>query len=159
MVSHHAQEVSMNRPLVFAAAGVFALGLAAPAAATPVQSRGSVHINFVRYDPAGSDTGSNINKEVVVIKNSTGKARILTGWTLRDRCACGHVYHFPQTRLRPGHSVTVHTGKGHDRPGQRYWGKSWYVWNNDGDRATLRTASFKLIDRCRWRDGDGTTGC
>jgi hypothetical protein len=31
------------------------------------------------YDPAGSDTGTNahINKEIVVIKNSTGKARIL----------------------------------------------------------------------------------
>jgi hypothetical protein len=118
-----------------------------------------VHINFVRYDPPGSDTGSNINKEIVVIKNSTGKARVLTGWTLRDRCACGHVYHFPFTRLRPGHSVTVHTGKGHNRPGQRYWRRGWYVWNNTGDRATLRTNSFKLIDRCKWRDGDGTTRC
>jgi hypothetical protein len=31
------------------------------------------------------------------------------------------------------------------------------VWNNDGDRATLRTNGFKLIDRCKW--GDGSTGC
>jgi Lamin Tail Domain len=99
------------------------VGLGCPVDAAPVQERGSVHINFVRYDPAGSDTGTNahINKEIVVIKNSTGKARILTGRTLRD--TAGHVYHFPQTRLRSGHSVTVHTGKGHNRPGQRYWGQ------------------------------------
>ena len=90
-----------------------------------------MHINFVSYDPAGSDTGTNahINKEIVVIKNSTGKARILTGWTLRDRA--GHGYRFPFTRLRPGHSVTVHTGKGHNRPGQRYWGQGNCVWNNE----------------------------
>jgi hypothetical protein len=151
----------MIRLLAVAAAGVFALALAAPAHAAPVQgtARGSVHINFVRYDPAGPDTGTNahINKEIVVIKNSTGKARVLTGWTLRDRA--GHVYRFPQTRLRSGHSVTVHTGKGHNRPGQRYWGQGNYVWNNDGDRATLRTDGFNLIDRCRWGDGDGTTDC
>jgi hypothetical protein len=87
---------SMIRPIVFAAVSVFALGLAVPAHASPVRdpAKGSVHIDFVRYDPAGSDTGSNINKEIVVIKDGTGKARILTGWTLRDRCACGHVYHF-----------------------------------------------------------------
>jgi hypothetical protein len=150
----------MIRPLAIAAVSVFALaGLAGPAHASSAQGRGSVHINFVRYDPAGPDTGTNahINKEIVVIKNSTGKARILTGWTLRD--TAGHVYHFPQTRLRSGHSVTVHTGKGHNRPGQRYWGQGNYVWNNDGDRATLRNSSFSLIDRCRWGDGDGTTGC
>jgi hypothetical protein len=90
-----------------------------------------VHIDFVRYDPAGPDTGTNanINKEIVVIKNGTGKARSLTGWTLRDTSS--HVYRFPATRLRPGHSVTVHIGKGHNRPGQRYWGQGNYVWNND----------------------------
>jgi hypothetical protein len=55
--------------------------------------------------------------------------------------------------------VTVHTGKGHDRPGQRYWGQGWYVWNNDGDKATLRNKVGKLIDRCRWGDGDGSTSC
>jgi Lamin Tail Domain len=151
----------MIRPIAFAAVSVFALGLAAPADASPVQdpARGSVHIDFVRYDPAGTDTGANahINKEIGVIKNGTSKARMLTGWTLRD--TSGHVYRFPATRLRPGHSVTVHTGKGHNRPGQRYWGQGWYVWNNTGDTATLRTNSFKLIDRCKWGDGDGSTGC
>jgi hypothetical protein len=112
----------MIRPIAFAAVSVLALGLAVPADASQVHdpARGSVHINFVRYDPAGTDTGTNahINKEIVVIKNGTGKARSLTGWTLRD--TAGHVYRFPATRLRPGHSVTVHTGKGHNRPGQRY---------------------------------------
>jgi hypothetical protein len=65
----------------------------------------------------------------------------LTGWTLRDRA--GHVYRFRYIRLGPGHSVTVHTGKGDNRSGQRYWGQGYYVWNNDGDRATLRSGSFR----------------
>jgi hypothetical protein len=69
--------VSMIRAIVFAAVSVFALDLAVPADASPVQdpTRGSVHIDFVRYDPAGSDPGTNayINKEIVVIKK--GQAR------------------------------------------------------------------------------------
>jgi hypothetical protein len=151
----------MIRRIAVAAVSVFTLGLAVPADASPVldPARGSVHIDFVRYDPAGPDTGTNanINKEIVVIKNGTGKARSLTGWTLRDTSS--HVYHFPATRLRPGHSVTVHTGKDHNRPGQRYWGWGNYVWNNDGDKAILRNTGGTLVDTCKWGDGDGTTGC
>ena len=113
MSAHHAQEVSIFVRSSSPPAGVFALGLVAPADASPLQIRGSVHINFVRYDPAGPDTGTNahINKEIVVIKNSTGKARILTGWTLRD--PAGHVYHFPQTR-RDFRSADCRRGGGVD---------------------------------------------
>jgi hypothetical protein len=35
-------------------------------------------------------------------------------------------------------------------------GQGNYVCNN---RATLRTDNLRLIARCRWGDGDGTTGC
>jgi hypothetical protein len=67
----------MIRPLAVAAAGVFALALAAPAHAALVQgtARGSVHINFVRYDPAGPDTGTNahINKEIVLSRTAPAR--------------------------------------------------------------------------------------
>ena len=61
----------------------------------------------MRYDPAGTDTGSNahLNKEIVVVRNGTGKKRVLTGWTLRD--PEGHVYRFPATTLRPGRAVRL----------------------------------------------------
>lgn len=130
-----------------------------PLARAVTSGRLPVHIDTVRYDPAGSDTGSNahLNKEVVVIENRSGKARVLTGWTLRD--TAGHVYTFPATKLKSGRSVTVHTGKGNNRAGHRYWGAGAYVWNNDGDKAILRNKSGASVDTCSWNDADGTTSC
>ena len=32
----------------------------------------------------------------------------------------------------------------------RYWGKSWYVWNNTGDTATLRDTTGHLLDQCTY---------
>jgi hypothetical protein len=119
-----------------------------------------VFIDFVRYDPAGRDTGTNahINKEVVVIHNSTSQRKVLTGWMLRN--TSGHVYRFPTTALQPGGFVIVHTGKGKNQPGQRYWGQGFYVWNNDGDKAILRTKGGRHIDTCDWGSGGGGgTGC
>lgn len=149
-----------------ATAATLALGAAASplagagAAPDPGHERvGSIRIDFVRYDPAGSDNGSNghVNKEVVQIKNTTGQPRRMKGWTLRDKT--GHRYTFPKTTLKPGRTVTVHTGKGSDKPRQRYWDQGYYVWNNDGDKATLRTDDGRQIDACSWNDGDGNTNC
>ncbi len=137
------------------------LSTGAAAAPSPAEAeRGRVFIDFVRYDPAGTDTGSNahLNKEIVVIKNSTSKRRTLTGWTLRDM-GSNHVYRFPVTTLKPGRSIAVHTGLGVDRAGHRYWRERDYVWNNDGDKATLRTRGGSQVDACAWGDGNGSTGC
>ncbi len=122
-------------------------------------ARSAVHIDFVRYDPAGSDSGSNrhLNREIVIVENRSGRTKRITGWTLRD--PAGHVYRFPGTRLRPGRHVTVHTGSGRNNPGDRYWGQSNYVWNNTGDRAILRNKNGARVDTCAWGDGDGTTAC
>jgi hypothetical protein len=49
-----------------------------------------------------------------------------------------------------GNSVYIHTGKGTNSGTHRYWGRSWYVWNNTGDTAYLRNPSGTLIDRCGW---------
>ncbi|HYO31414.1 MAG TPA: lamin tail domain-containing protein [Nocardioidaceae bacterium] len=130
-------------------------------ATSPVASaaRRSVHIDFVRYNPAGPDTGDNkhVNKEVVVITNGTRKARSLTDWTLWDRQS--YVYRFRPTVLRPGRSVTVHTGNFKISPGHRYWGNDFYVWDNRGDAAILRTRAGGVVDVCRWGEGDGRRDC
>jgi hypothetical protein len=33
-----------------------------------------------------------------------------------------------------------------------FQGRGWYVWNNTGDRATLRNASGLFRDRCTYSD-------
>jgi hypothetical protein len=111
------------------------------------------------YNPPGGDThdSAQIDREIVVIKNTTSTVRKLAGWTLRD--LDHHVYKFPRTRLGPGHSVTVHTGVGSDSPVQRYWGRDWYVWDNSGDAARLRNRAGILVDSCKWSSGHSTATC
>jgi hypothetical protein len=80
--------------------------LAAPAASNPagdsVRGGGRIFINFVRYDPAGSDSGSNahVNKDIIKITNGTHQRRNLAGWKLRDRNK--HTYRFPRTSVGRG---------------------------------------------------------
>lgn len=133
--------------------------LLAASTPSPAQAAGRIYISKVQYDSPGSDTGSNtsLNAEWVRITNSTGRARTLTGWTLRD--ASSHVYKFPTTTLRAGDSLRVHTGKGSNTAANKYWKLSWYVWNNTGDKATLKNRAGTVIDTCKWGDGSGTTSC
>ncbi|MCL2733548.1 MAG: lamin tail domain-containing protein [Actinomycetia bacterium] len=131
------------------AAATTAIGLAA---AEPAQAAGSVHLSEIYYNSPGSDTGSNasLNGEWVQITNSTSKAVSLTGWTLRD--AGGHVYTVGRSSLAAGKSVRIHTGKGTDTAANRYQGRSWYVWNNDKDTATLRRSTGSTVDSCSYRN-------
>ena len=62
-----------------------------------------------------------------------------------SRCLpCG----FPKTTLQPSGTVTLRTGTGTNSPGVRYWNKTWYVWNNNGDTAGLRNAAGTFIHSC-----------
>jgi len=130
-------------------ASTVTLGLAVmgagPAAAAP-----AVSISKIYYDSPGSDKGANtsLNGEYVTLKNSTTKTQTITGWTVRD--AANHVYTFPTTKIAAGGTIKVHTGKGTNSGAHRYWGKSWYVWNNDKDTATLRTGSGSTVDTCSY---------
>ncbi|MBY8871686.1 lamin tail domain-containing protein [Micromonospora sp. PLK6-60] len=133
------------------------LAAAAPAhAATP-----AVMITKVYYDSPGKDTGANssLNAEYVQLTNKRRTAVNLKGWTLRDKA--NHTYKFAtDLRLPAGKSVVVHTGKGRNTSAHRYWGRSWYVWNNTGDKAFLRNASGGLVDSCTWtKKGNGYTSC
>lgn len=139
-----------------------AAALALAALMTIVPSAGAapaVRFTGIYYDSPGTDTGSNssLNHEWVRVHNSSGKARVLTGWTIRDTAR--HIFRFPKFKLGAHASVRVHTGKGKDSKTDLYWGRGWYVWNNDGDTAKLKNRSGSRIDRCHYSGVGSFTGC
>ncbi len=130
-------------------------GLAAPAQATA----GPVVISRVYFDSPGSDTGSNssLNDEYIRLTNYGTDTKSISGWTIKD--ANGYRYTFGTFSLKGGASVTVHSGKGTNTSAHRYWGRSWYVWNNTGDTAYLYNASGTQKDRCSFTGAGDYTNC
>jgi hypothetical protein len=133
--------------------------VASPAeAATP-----AIQITKVYYNSPGSDTGSNtsLNAEWVRLTNSRSYTINLKSWTLRDKAS--HVYTFTTNYyLGAGKRVYIHTGKGtngYPDYQHRYWGRSWYVWNNTGDTAYVRNPFGTLIDSCSWGSTGSYTYC
>lgn len=130
-----------------------------PIAAVEASAASPVRFTWVQYDSPGNDTGTNksLNAEWVRVKNFGSKARTLTGWTVRD--LEGYVFRFPTFKLGAGKTVRIHTGKGANSKTDLYWGKTWYVWNNTGDKAILKNKTGSVVDTCKWGDGDGDTAC
>ncbi|MFI6522632.1 lamin tail domain-containing protein [Spirillospora sp. NPDC050679] len=128
---------------VMAAAGV---GLAA----APAEAASAVQIYRVYFDSPGRDTRSNksLNAEWVQLFNTSRSARQLRGYTLRDKT--GYRYVFGTFTLGGRKSVYVHTGAGNNSAAHRYWGRRAYVWNNDGDTATLKYPNGRTADSCSW---------
>jgi lamin tail-like protein len=129
-------------------------------AVPPVPAAGSVQFTKIQYNSPGTDTGrtTSLNGEWFRLTNKTAKAMDLKGWTVRD--VANHRYTFTSSfRLGAGASVYVHTGRGTATSTNRYWGSKRYIWNNDGDTATVRTAAGKTIDTCKWGKGSGVTSC
>ncbi|MFV0131320.1 lamin tail domain-containing protein [Streptomyces sp. HMX112] len=116
----------------------------------PAQAAGSVHLYKIYYDSPGTDRGANssLNAEYVVVRNTTGAAVSLRGWTLTD--ASHHTYVFGAFTLGKGKTVTIRTGKGTNTAGYLHQGRSWYVWNNDKDTATLKRANGTRVDTCSY---------
>jgi hypothetical protein len=143
---------------------VWALALATAALVTPAvvwsakgeaRSQSSalppVRLSKIQFDPPGDDDGSttSLNKEWVQIHNYGAKAWQLTGWSLRD--VTGYKFAFPDGfTIQPGTTVTIHTGPGKNRALNLYWGQGSYIWNNDGDKATLKNAAPKVVDTCAY---------
>jgi len=119
----------------------------------------SIQIARIAFDPAGTDTGRNpsLNKEFVVVRNTGATEVALIGWTLRDRS--GNTFTFPEFTLSAGASVKIHTGSGAGTITDLYWGSNRYVWNNRGDRATLRDAEGVKQDTCRYSGARGSGKC
>ena len=147
---------TMIRATVGGSAVVAGLGLlAAPAAQAttgPAVAHHPVVIQEIFYNSPGSDHGSNpsLNAEWVKLRNRTSHAVSLSGWTLRDRSH--HVYQFGAYSLRAHGTVRIHTGRGSDSQRNLFQDRGWYVWNNDGDGATLKDANGTVRSRCSYSD-------
>ncbi|MFH9721909.1 lamin tail domain-containing protein [Streptomyces sp. NPDC017254] len=117
---------------------------------TQAQAAGSVHLYKIYYDSPGSDLRSNasLNGEYVQIRNTTGAAVNLKGWTLTD--AANHKYTFGNYVLGKGKIVTVRTGRGTNTAANVYQNRGAYVWNNDRDTATLKKSNGTRIDTCSY---------
>jgi ABC-type glycerol-3-phosphate transport system substrate-binding protein len=144
---------------LLAAVPALGIGVAATAdaATTP-----SVTFTRIYFDSPGSDNRSNtsLNAEYIRIHNNTSKTIQLKGWTIRDKAS--HVYTFTYGTLPKGTTVYVHTGHGtNGKPNwwERYWQSGNYIWNNDGDTATLKDPSKKTIDTCKYTGAGSSTNC
>ncbi|WP_318210995.1 MULTISPECIES: lamin tail domain-containing protein [unclassified Streptomyces] len=117
---------------------------------TQAQAAGSVHLYKIYYDSPGTDRRSNtsLNAEYVQIRNTTGAAVNLRGWTLTD--AANHKYTFGNFVLGKGKIVTVRTGRGTNSATNVYQNRGAYVWNNDRDTATLKKSNGARIDTCAY---------
>jgi len=136
-----------------AAAAALAAVLAVLVPAGQAQATTTGHyfsIGGIYFDSPGSDTGTSasVNGEYFTVKNVTGAAHNISGWTVTDRQ--GHRYTFPGISVAKGAHITVHTGKGTNTTATRYWGLGYYVWNNDGDTATLRGPGGTTWDTCSY---------
>jgi len=45
--------------------------------------------------------------------------------------------------------VKIHTGHGTNGRRNLYWGSRGYIWNNDGDKATLTRVGGRIVDTCK----------
>jgi hypothetical protein len=128
--------------------------------ALPANAASAIQFRKIQYDQPGSDTpvsNTKLNAEYVTIKNTGTTTRTLSSWTVRD--LANHVYTFPSFKLGAGKSVKLHTGTGTNTSTDLYWGSGWYIWNNTGDKAILRSSSGTLKDTCSWGDGSGVKYC
>nr|WP_275587092.1 lamin tail domain-containing protein [Micromonospora terminaliae] len=146
--------ISIVSALAIAVGGSLAAAAPAQAATPPVM------ITKVYYNSPGSDTGSNtsLNAEYVRLTNKRSTVINLKGYYVRDKA--GYVYSFTSDfKVAAGNSILIHTGKGTNAGTHRYWGRSWYVWNNTGDTAYLRNSSGTLVDSCSWGSSGSYTNC
>ena len=133
------------------AAGLLVVMLSVPGCVK--QQEGHFKIDFIHYKQ-----GASLNSEYIVIKNTSTKQHSLTHFGVVDPSA-GQRYTFPVTWVMPSHVVTLHTGHGHNSPGQRYWDRNSPVWSDHGDTAWLVNAHGKRISRCHYKGGDTAVNC
>lgn len=106
--------------------------------AVPANAVAAIRIKKMGFDPSGSDLGSNssLKRECIVLKNAGNSSKGLKGWKITDRGPRPHVQ--VRSLQASGWQVCDHPHaqrRGHRS--DRFWDLDNYVWNNDGDRATL----------------------
>jgi hypothetical protein len=144
----------MSKRLVLLAA---LLGCLAPLLpASPALAAGSMKISKIHY----FQTGTNLNTEYIVFKNTSSKSVQMKGWEIISAPSSDNQhYFFPSTKVAAGASVTLYTGSGANVSGRRYWGATTPRWDNDGDKAILKNASGAKVDVCRYAGGGTQQFC
>lgn len=110
----------------------------------------SVFISGVQYESPGRVDRSNhsLNKEWVDITNGSRRAVNLDGWTLSGEN--GNTYTFHHVWLDRRSTVRLHTGVGRDTKQDLYQDRRSYVWDDNGDTATLRDDYGRFVDNASW---------
>jgi len=89
-------------------------------------------ITYIQY------TGADKLDEWVQIEDS---GTDMTNWTLSD--IANHTYTFPEFIISG--VMYVHTGTGEDNETDLFWGSGTAIWNNNGDRATLKNQEGSIV--------------
>lgn len=133
-----------HRSLVAMLAIALVAGIGSVAAQpSGVDAAGCIRVSGVNFNAPGDDR-TNLNGEWVKITNSCSSLISIGGWWIKDRH--GNRYTFASTTRMGKGSITLFTGKGTNRPGYRYWGRTTEVWNNTGtETAYLMNKSGKLV--------------
>ena len=133
------------------------LGVVAPfVQASPALAAGPVKIAKIHYN----QTGTNLNSEYIVFKNTSSSTVNVRGWEIISAPSSDNQhYFFPRTRVAPGHTLTLYTGSGTNRPGKRYWGATSPRWDNAGDKAILKNNSGTVVDTCQYIGGGTQKFC
>lgn len=132
--------------------------------AAPAQA--AIRIKRIEFNPPGDDTGSNerLNREYILFKNTGTRVKDISGWKVFD-AGRDHTYVFDPVRVGAGKTVKLMTGQGKDlaiTDGSYilYWNLDNYVWNNDGDKATLKNKAKGVVDRCGYTaSADSPVAC
>jgi hypothetical protein len=133
--------MSKNRIVVILLAMCLILGTVPFALGATTTSSNQVYISAL-YVGAPHQT---VNQEYVKITNKGTTAVKMKGWKITDK-GKKHTYYFPSSySLKSKTTVTLYTGKGTNTATKLYWGRSAYVWNNEGDTAYLYNAQGKLV--------------
>jgi competence protein ComEC len=106
----------------------------------PPPNTGKVVITTIFYD----GTGSQEPDEYVEIRNDDSQSIQLNGWTLSDEA--NHEFKFPAYVMMPGQVCRIYTNEDHPEWCGFNHSSGSAIWNNTGDCAYLRDASFALIN-------------
>jgi endonuclease YncB( thermonuclease family) len=114
--------------------------------------KGPLKITNLHADAPGDDR-VNLNGEYVRICNISPQTVDLKSFSLSDQE--GRRYIFPTALLRPGYTLLLLTGAGKNMiEGDQlflYWGSLYPIWDNKGDKATLKDSRGEVVDTFIYR--------
>jgi lamin tail-like protein len=123
----------------------------------PLSCKAPISIVQAKYNPSGTDAGTNLINEYVQIKNNASFPVNLNGYTVRNRAL--KIYTFGDVTIAGGAKIAVRTGAGTATATSVYQGSAVEIWK-DADAATLRNAGNATLDACSWtKSASGLVNC